>query len=148
MAMNTDDLEALWHREFPLARAMAVEVRSWQDGVLEVAAPIAHNHNVHGTGFAGSQYALAALCGWGALRLRLADLDIDASILTTAGSIRFDAPVRGELVARCDLAPVASLFARLAIDGRAVFELECRVGDDVTPTCTRYTGSYPVRLDR
>ena len=54
---------------------LQVKVESWVEGALSISAPLTHNHNIHGTGFAGSQYALAALCGWGAITLRMAELE-------------------------------------------------------------------------
>ena len=148
--MDCRELEALWHREFPVAAAMRVKVDAWEGGRLCISAPLAHNHNIHGTGFAGSQYALAALCGWGAITLRMAELDLPGSILTTEGNITFATPVNGDLAIRCNLAPFEAEFETLASTGRATFALPCEISEVATPdtVCSRYTGTYPVRLRR
>lgn len=127
---------------------MGVRVLSWHERTLCITAPLRDNRNIHGTGFAGSQYALAAICGWGALTLRLAELAIDASILTTGGTIRFDVPARADLVAICDLGPHEALFERLRAEGQVTFPLACEVGEHTGAMCTYYTGHYPVRTAR
>ena len=63
-------LERRWHDEIPLSAAMGLKIVDGNDGAL-ASMPLAPNRNVHGTGFAGSLYAAAALCGWGQVALTL-----------------------------------------------------------------------------
>jgi thioesterase domain-containing protein len=57
-----------------------------------VRAELEPNINVHGTAFAGSLYAIAALCGWGMTWLQLKTRHIDGSIVIAEGNIRYARP--------------------------------------------------------
>jgi len=59
------DLQRRIHAGIPLSRAINFWVTTLGDTVIEVEAPLAPNINVHGTGFAGSLYALGILTAWG-----------------------------------------------------------------------------------
>ena len=47
------DLQKVWYEQIPLSAAMQVAVESFENDVLVVAADLAPNINLHGTGFAG-----------------------------------------------------------------------------------------------
>ena len=51
---------------------MTLEPIAFESHRLTVEAELAPNVNVHGTAFAGSLYAIAALSGWGLVHLELA----------------------------------------------------------------------------
>ena len=53
-------LQALINRSILLSEAMGYEIRALDARAITVGAPLAPNINIHGTGFAGSQYALAS----------------------------------------------------------------------------------------
>lgn len=143
------DLETVWHREIPISAAMGIHVTAFDGHRLEIAAPLAPNVNVHGTAFAGSLYAIAALCGWGATYLALRLRSLDAHIVIAEGRIEYHRPVTERIVASCTLNPdtMSAAFDRLASAGKARFPLVCPIGVDDAPAAT-FLGSYAVRLIR
>ena len=86
-------LERRWHDEIPLSAAMGLKIVDGDDGALSLHAPLAPNRNVHGTGFAGSLYAAAALCGWGRVALTLEAAGLDGELVIAEGTIRYRRPV-------------------------------------------------------
>lgn len=151
LPMNPDAelrlLHDTWRSGIPLTEAMQLAPLHFRDETLTVAAELAPNVNVHGTAFAGSLYAVAALAGWGLvhLTLRRAGID-DGSIVIAEGRIRYLRPVRERIVASCAMPPaeLAAGLADLGADaGRARFALEAVLcaGDQVA---VRFDGIYAV----
>ena len=64
-------LTKTWYEQIPLSAAMGVELVSFDNNLLKVGADLQPNINLHGTGFAGSLYAINALCGWSMVHLQL-----------------------------------------------------------------------------
>jgi thioesterase domain-containing protein len=83
--------------EFPLARHMGLEVEAASDATLVLRAPFAPNANFKGTAFAGSLFSVAVLTGWAWSTRYLASRQILADAVIQESSIRYLAPVRGEL---------------------------------------------------
>jgi thioesterase domain-containing protein len=141
------ELQRTWHLEIPLSAAMGVEVVEFTNDRLVVRAPLAPNINVHGTAFAGSLYAIAALCGWGMTWLQLKTRHIDGSIVIADGHIHYAAPVQQEIVAACQFAgaELDTAMARLISTGKARFKLECIINAHGSEAA-HFTGDYAVRL--
>ena len=95
------ELERTWHEEIPISKAMGIRVADFANDQLVVRAELEPNINVHGTAFAGSLYAIAALCGWGMTWLQLRSRRIDGSIVIADGKIHYDRPVKEPIVATC-----------------------------------------------
>ena len=57
-------LEQRIHAGIPLSRSVQFHIAELDGQSIRVAAPLAPNINVHGTGFAGSLYALGILTAW------------------------------------------------------------------------------------
>jgi len=114
-------LEALMHREVPLSRHMAVTAGGYDGTTLSLSAALEPNINIHGTAFGGSLYCLAALCGWGLLRLRLEDLGLSPELVLGTARIDYRRPVRGRLQARASCAEqdFQSFLRRIRAVGRA-----------------------------
>jgi thioesterase domain-containing protein len=126
---------------------MQIEVVEFANDQLVVRAPLAPNVNVHGTAFAGSLYAIAALCGWGMTWLQLKSRHIDGNIVIADGHIHYAAPVQQEIVATCRFggAELETAMARLTGTGKTRFKLDCVIdahGDEAA----HFTGDYAVRL--
>jgi len=143
------ELERTWHEEIPISKAMGIRVTDFANDQLVVRAELEPNINVHGTAFAGSLYAIAALCGWGMTWLQLKTRRIDGSIVIADGNIHYERPVKEPIVATCRfiLADQADALARLKAQGKTRFNLECVIranGNDAA----RFTGEYAVRLER
>jgi len=140
-------LQQIWHREIPISAAMGIEVVEFANDRLLVRAPLAPNVNVHGTAFAGSLYAVAALAGWGMTWLQLQARNIDASIVIAAGHIHYAAPVNAAIEVICEFggAPLDTAMARLASTGKTRFPLECSIRCGGAEAA-RFSGDYAVRL--
>ncbi len=145
--MLIEQLQRVWHDEIPISKGMGIRIESFTDDTLIARAALAPNINVHGTAFAGSLYAIAALTGWGATWLQLEQRALSASIVIAAGAIDYDKPIADDIVARCrfDAASHATAWTELARNGKCRFPLECELGaNDVV--AARFRGDYAVRL--
>ena len=143
------ELERTWHEEIPISKAMGIRVGEFANDRLVVRAQLAPNINVHGTAFAGSLYAIAALCGWGMTWLQLKTRAIDGSIVIADGRIKYDRPVKSEIVATCRFSPNehAEALRRLEADGKTRFPLECSIEAN-GEVAARFGGEYAVRLEK
>lgn len=142
------ELEQTWHEEIPISKAMGIRVADFANDQLVVRAELEPNINVHGTAFAGSLYAIAALCGWGMTWLQLRSRRIDGSIVIADGKIHYDRPVKEPIVATCRFiaSDQAEALAKLAAEGKTRFILDCVIranGSDAA----RFTGDYAVRVN-
>ncbi|MFT3790603.1 MAG: YiiD C-terminal domain-containing protein [Rudaea sp.] len=114
----------------PLTRAMQIALRGYDGDTLTLAAPLAPNVNDKGCAFGGSLAGLATLAGWGLVALKLASRNIACDIYVQDSTIRYLAPVWGELSALARLAEGESwdaFLAALAERGRARLRVDCRV---------------------
>jgi len=109
---------------------MGVTGESYDGATLKLAADLEPNINIHGTAFGGSQYSLAALCGWSLLRLRLEDQSLDAEIVLGSARIDYRRPVRSRLIARasCDAAAFDAFASRARAGRRASVEVAVQLG--------------------
>lgn len=140
-----EELEQVWHDTIPLTRALAIKVESFDGETLTVAAALAPNINLHGTAFAGSLYAISALCGWSMVHLQLAMRELHGSIVLAEGHIRYLKPVAEDIVAVCSFGEQAAAFDRLGDSGKARFPLTTRIaarGEDAA----LFDGEFGVKL--
>ena len=140
-------LEAKFRSDIPITGAIGVCVREFAGNRLVLTAPLAPNVNVHGTGFAGSIYALGALCGWGLIFLSLREAGASGNLVMTEATVRYARPLNDELVAICDVQANAAFHA--AMDkyqrtGRAGFDLPVTIGDPAAPAA-ELSARYVVR---
>ncbi len=139
------ELERVWHDTIPLTRALEIKVRSFDGKSLEVAAGLAPNINLHGTAFAGSLYAISALCGWSMVHLQLAMRELHGSIVLAEGHIRYLKPVAEDIVAVCRFGEQAAVFDQLQETGKARFPLTTQIqakGEDAA----MFEGEFGVKL--
>jgi len=126
-------LQAKIHRSIPLSEKMGYRIAELGDNHITVAAPLAPNINIHGTGFAGSLYSLGVLAAWGLCAHLLARAGIDdADLVVAQANIRYRTPVRGEILCRCEIADTA---ARVFIEGlrkkgRSRIAVDVAVGEE------------------
>jgi thioesterase domain-containing protein len=83
--------------EFPLARHIGIEVDSAHDAGVVLRAPFAPNSNFKGTAFGGSQFCVAVLAGWAWATRYLAMHQFGAGAMIQESTIRYLAPVHGEM---------------------------------------------------
>lgn len=140
-------LEVLWHRDFPIAQAMQVQVEAFDAHSLTTRAPLSPNTNIHGTAFAGSLYALEALTAWGLIYLECRALGMDASIIHANGTINFATTIEEDIVACCHEARMPEHLSTLRSTGKVRFDLTTQVHVD-GQLASEFTGNYAVRLNR
>lgn len=91
--MSTIELQEYLHEHIPLSKAMSVEVlEATADGV-KLFAPLAPNINHRDTVFGGSASALAILCAWAWLYLRLKRENMDSRIVIQRSTMEFELPI-------------------------------------------------------
>ncbi|MEJ2403743.1 MAG: YiiD C-terminal domain-containing protein [Candidatus Thiodiazotropha sp.] len=122
--MTPEELEQRIRDGIPLAASMDFRVLSLSATHIRVRGGAEENINVHGTGFAGSLYAIATLAAWGLVRSRLPD---GADLVMAEGSIRYRKPVTGDLIAECRIdAPIFETFlSALQTKGKALLDTHC-----------------------
>jgi thioesterase domain-containing protein len=108
-AFGADYLQQRIDREIILAKPMGIIVEAANDARLVLRAPLAPNANHKGTAFGGSLYSLAVLTGWAWLTRFLATRKLDAEAVIQESSMRFLAPVHGELRASLQIPAAADI---------------------------------------
>jgi thioesterase domain-containing protein len=145
----TQELEALWLGDIPLAAAMGVRIASYDGTTLRVQAPLEPNHNPHGTAFAGSLYSLCVLTCWGSVWLALRVRGIDAHIVAAESSIQYRRAVSAELLCHCtmDSGALAAALEGFAAAGKARLDLNSSIpaGDKLAVT---FAGQYAIHARR
>lgn len=146
MDANCRKLQSTWHAEIPIAAAMGAEISSFADDELVVCAGLDPNINVHGTAFAGSLYAIAALTGWGLAWLKLRDTGLDGRIVLAEGRIEYLRAVAEDIVCRCRFDPElhGPKLAALARSTRTTLRLHCEIDAGGGPA-VRFEGLYAIR---
>ncbi len=114
---GADYLQERIDREIMLAKPMGIIVESANDLSLVLRAPLAPNANHKGTAFGGSLYSLAVLTGWAWLTRFLATRQLDAEAVIQESSMRFMAPVHGEMRACIEIPADAEIekFQRMLV---------------------------------
>jgi thioesterase domain-containing protein len=87
-------------QEIQLAKHIGIVVESADDATVVLRAPLAPNGNHKGTAFGGSLYSVAVLSGWAWLTRFLILRDIAADAVIQESTMKFLAPVQGELHAK------------------------------------------------
>ncbi len=146
MDANCVELQSTWHAEIPIAAAMGVEVAGFAGDEFVVRAGLDPNINVHGTAFAGSLYAIAALAGWGLTWLKLRDAGFDGQIVLAEGRIEYLRAVAEDIVCRCrfDRELHGPKLAALARSSRTTLRIHCNI-DAGGRRAVRFEGLYSIR---
>jgi thioesterase domain-containing protein len=118
MSLNIIELEQRIRAGIPLAAQMDFRVLSLSDNSISVFGGGEQNHNVHGTAFAGSLYAIATLAAWGLVQSRLPD---GIELVMGKAEMIYRKPVIGDIVANCTIEPgdFDIFFATLQRKGKA-----------------------------
>ena len=115
----------------PLSEAMGYRITELADTRIAVEAPLGPNINIHGTGFAGSLYALGILTAWGLCTHVITAAGLEAELVVAEANIRYRTPVRGDIVCTSRMTEEV---ARSFVDGliarkRARARLEVAIGE-------------------
>lgn len=140
-----EQLQSIWHTRIPISKAMGIQATGYDGVTLSARAGLTENVNVHGTAFAGSLYAIAALCGWGMTWLKLKEQGLQGSIVIASGHIDYARPVTADIDVACRFDADAQLEAmdKLRATGKCRFELSVEIGAGAA----RFDGNYAVRLE-
>ncbi len=137
-------LEAELRQLIPLAAAMDVRTRGFDGRSLILVAPLEPNVNPKGTAFAGSLYSLAALAGWGMVRLLTRSMRLRCDIVIQESTISYLNPVETSFEAVCPL-PEANEWARFSATllrrGKARITLDVSINQDGR-TGVKFHGAY------
>jgi thioesterase domain-containing protein len=138
-------LEQRIHDGIPLSRAMAFRIVALEDHAITVEAPLAENINVHGTGFAGSLYALGILTAWALCAHIIGRAGLQADLVVADATIRYHAPVCDDIRCRSTVSDSAAqaFVDTLRASGRARIGLEVAIGD---PPVARIEATMHARL--
>ena len=94
-------LQDILFNGIPLTRHLKLEVKKYDQNSLIIHAPLTPNKNDKGTAFAGSLYSVGALTGWGFLRLKLLDENIDAKVVISNGNIFYKKAMQDDFYSIC-----------------------------------------------
>lgn len=123
-------LVAFIHAGIPLARAMALDLGSYDGERLVLRCPLAPNVNDKGCAFGGSLTSLMTLAGWGVVELALRARGEDCDVYVGQSTVRYLDPVWGDFEAEARCAEGAdwdTFFATLSARGRARIGVHCHV---------------------
>lgn len=127
-------LNGLIQQTIPLSQALQFRIVELSSDRIETFAPLQPNLNLHGTGFAGSQYSLAMLTAWAFLTYILSINDVDADVVAADASIRYKSPVTTDIVCKSSIDDkvIARLLGALERKGRARLKLDVEVNEAAT----------------
>lgn len=134
-----------WLRgQIPLLEHLGIERLDWDGRRLEIPTPLAPNVNDKGTGFGGSQAAIATVAGWCLTTLCLRERGLDCDVVIADSQLQYLQPVTADFVTRVcveDPAAVEALVARLHERGRGKLALTVEVCCQ-QQLCMRLQGVY------
>ena len=89
--------------DIPLSRAMALRIAAWDGETLDMSAPLAPNITDKGCAFGGSLASGMTRAGWALVRLAVDEAGLPSDIYVQDSTIRYLAPVWGDLRAQARL---------------------------------------------
>ena len=142
-------LIARMRAEIPLAAAMDLQPGARAHGMLGLRAPLAPNINDKGCAFGGSLASLLTLAGWALVELELEARGLHCEVFVQDSTLRYVAPVWGELHAVAQLDDGQhwdDFFATLAARGKARLQIRASAesaGEPATLLQARYVARLP-----
>ncbi|AWH88981.1 fatty acid biosynthesis protein FabY [Limnobaculum parvum] len=136
-------LQNAWYQNIPLSEKMGVRISQYTGQRFITTMPEGVNTNPHHTIFAGSQFSLATLTGWGLIWLLLQERQLGGSIVLVDAHIRYQKPVTGRPTAVASLDSMKGDLDRLARGRKARVQLEVTVAGEQDVGCV-FEGTYMV----
>lgn len=137
------ELQKAWYQHIPLSKKMGVRISQYTGQRFMTTMSESVNINPHQTIFAGSQFSLATLTGWGLIWLLLQERQLGGTIVLADAHIRYQQPVAGRPVAVADLDSMKGDLDRLTRGRKARVQLEVSVTGDDNTGCL-FAGTYMV----
>lgn len=119
---TAQEVERHLHEQIPLSAAMGVRVLEATGSRVALLAPLAPNVNHVETVFGGSAVAVATLCAWTLLTLRLDEAGLPARVVIQRCAMEYERPITADFEAMCvfqDETTWARFRATLQRHGRA-----------------------------
>ncbi|KPD03840.1 fatty acid biosynthesis protein FabY [Moellerella wisconsensis] len=138
------ELQQAWHKQIPLSEKMGVRISQYTGQKFITTMAEASNQNPHHSIFAGSQFSLATLTGWGLIWLLLQERQLGGDIVLVDGHIRYSSPVNGRPTAIASLSRLSGDLDRLARGSKARVILDVEVKGENNQTGAIFTGVYMV----
>ncbi|WGL98268.1 fatty acid biosynthesis protein FabY [Arsenophonus sp. aPb] len=143
-----NQLQKIWHEKIPLSEKMGIKIVQYTGQSFITSMSEGRNQNPHHSIFAGSQFSLATLTGWGLIWLLLQERHLGGNIILVDGHIRYHKPIVGRPNAVADLCNIRGALDRLARGCQAVVELDVDIGSEKSAHASLFTGTYMVLADR
>lgn len=127
---NTDEFLAWLKTQIPLLEHLGIDELAWDGRALELPTPLAPNVNDKGTGFGGSQAAIATVAGWCLTTLCLRERGLDCDVVIADSHLKYLKPVTRDFVTRVALdmpEDAENLAARVRERGKARLQLTVQV---------------------
>ncbi len=144
MTLDTDDFLRWLKPRIPLLEHLGIDRLSWDGQSLQIPTPLAPNVNDKGTGFGGSQAAIATVAGWCLTTLCLKERGLDCDVVIADSHLKYLKPVTADFVTRVSLpdpAQADALAARVSDRGKGKLELVVEVVCN-GQLCMRLDGIY------
>lgn len=138
------ELQQAWYKYIPLSEKMGVRVEQYTGKKFITTMPEAGNQNPHETIFAGSQFSIATLTGWGLIWLLMQEHQLGGDIVLVDASIRYSKPVSGRPTAVADMSHMSGDLDRLARGSKARVKLEVMVSGANNEVGAVFSGVYMV----
>lgn len=125
-----EQLQQAWYEHIPLSEKMGVRIQQYTGQKFMTTMPETGNQNPHHTLFAGSQFSLATLTGWGLIWLLLRERKLGGTIILADAHIRYSQPLQGRPTACADLGSLRGDLDRLACGRKARVKLDVTLSDE------------------
>ncbi|WP_241608011.1 fatty acid biosynthesis protein FabY [Rosenbergiella epipactidis] len=125
-----EQLQQAWYQHIPLSEKMGVRIQQYTGQKFMTTMPETGNQNPHHTLFAGSQFSLATLTGWGLIWLLLRERKLGGTIVLADAHIRYSQPLQGRPTASADLGSLKGDLDRLACGRKARVSLDVTLSDE------------------
>ncbi len=143
--MTLQEAEEYLREHFPLARFMDIRLEEYTGGQLVIKAPLALNHNHHGTAFGGALNALATFAAYGIVWMETKDSP--KSLVIKESRIAFRRPITGDLRAIGHRPPpeeMAKFYADLEQKGKGYLNITATMDNDAGETAVSFEGTFVV----
>ncbi len=129
----------------PPVQAMQLRLAGFDADALCLAAPLAANVNDKGCAFGGSLTSVMTLAAWALLSMRLEDAGHRADVYVQDSSVRYLAPLYGDLHARAWLEDGQTwneVLDAFAAKGKSRARMVAEIRDPTGTLCCTFSGRF------